>query len=120
MAVVVVGDIDPELAEKKIMEYFGRIPKAVNPPQRVEFPVPANNEPLISVVTDKEASGFDATIFFKHPKSDNVTFGDYRNQLNENIVYRDVKQPTSGDWTKTRISILICRSRIWFIYREIC
>ena len=81
MAVVVVGDIDPGLAEKKIFEYFGRIPKSVNPPNRVEFPVPSNNEPLISIVTDKEASGFDATVFFKHPKSDNVTFGDYRNQL---------------------------------------
>ena len=115
MAVVVVGDIDPGLAEKKIKEYFGRIPKAVNPPQRVEFPVPGNSEPLISVVTDKEASGFDATVFFKHPKSDNVTFGDYRNQLMRTLIYRDVKQPPSGDRTKTRISILICRSRIWFI-----
>ncbi|MCK7540227.1 MAG: insulinase family protein [Marinilabiliales bacterium] len=31
MAVVVVGDIDPRLAEDKVKEYFGRIPKAVNP-----------------------------------------------------------------------------------------
>jgi zinc protease len=81
MAVVVVGDIDPALAENKIKEYFSRIPKAVNPPARIEFPVPDNKEPLISVVTDKEASGFDATIFYKHPKSGNTTFGDYRNQL---------------------------------------
>ena len=81
MAVVVVGDIDPGLAEKKIKEYLGRIPKAVNPPERVEYPVPGNTEPLISVVTDKEASGFDATVFFKHPKSGNITFGDYRDQL---------------------------------------
>jgi zinc protease len=81
MAVVVVGDIDPVLAEKKIMEYFGKIPKAVNAPQRDEFPVPGNSEPLISVVTDKEASGFDAEVYFKHPKSGNVTFGDYRNMI---------------------------------------
>jgi len=81
MAVVVVGDIDPVLAEQKVKEYFGKIPKAVNPPKRVEYPVPGNNEPLISVVTDKEASGFDASIFFKHPKSESITFGDYRNQL---------------------------------------
>ena len=40
MAVVVVGDIDPKLAEEKVKEYFGSIPKAVNPPKRVEFPVP--------------------------------------------------------------------------------
>ena len=81
MAVVVVGDIDPVLAEQKIKEYFGRIPEAVNPPPRIEYPVPGNNEPLISVVTDKEASGFNAMVFFKHPKSDNITFRDYRNQL---------------------------------------
>ncbi len=81
MAVVVVGDIDPQLAENKVKEYFGRIPKAINPKQRVEFPIPDNVEPLISVVTDKEASGFDASIFFKHPKSDNITYSDYRNQL---------------------------------------
>jgi zinc protease len=81
MAVVVVGDMDPALAEMKVKEYFGAIPKPVNPSARIEFPVPANQEPLISVVTDKEASGFDATIFFKHAKSESVTFGDYRSQL---------------------------------------
>jgi zinc protease len=85
MAVVVVGDIDPGLAEAKVKEYFARIPKAVNPPPRVEYPVPGNSEPLISIVTDKEASGFDATIFFKHPKSESITFDDYRNQLLRNL-----------------------------------
>jgi len=81
MAVVVVGDIDPGLAEEKVKEYFGRVPKADNPPVRVEFPVPDNSEPLISVVTDKEAMGINASVYYKHPKSDNVSFGDYRNQL---------------------------------------
>ena len=33
------------------------------------------------MVTDKEASGFNATIFYKHPKSDNISYNDYRNQL---------------------------------------
>jgi zinc protease len=81
MAIIVVGDIDPALAESKIREYFGRIPKAVNPKTRIEFPVPDNVEPLISVVTDKEASGFSASIFYKHPKSDNISYTDYRNQI---------------------------------------
>jgi zinc protease len=81
MAVIVVGDIDPKLAEDKVKEYFGRIPKAVNPKPRIEYQVPENVEPLISVVTDKEASGFSATIFYKHPKSDNISYTDYRNQL---------------------------------------
>ena len=81
MAVVVVGDIDPKIAEDKVKEYFGRIPKAVNPRPRVEFPIPGNTEPLISVVTDKEATGYYATVFFKHPKSDDGTFGEYREQI---------------------------------------
>ena len=85
MAVVVVGDIDQALAEQKVKEHFGRIPKAVNPRVRVEFPIPGNSEPLISIVTDKEASGFNATVFFKHPKSESVTFGDYRNTLMRNL-----------------------------------
>jgi zinc protease len=85
MAVVVVGDIDPGLAENKIKEYFGRIPKSVNPPLRVEYPVPGNTEPLISIVTDKEASGFNATVFYKLPKSQSITFDDYRNTLIRNL-----------------------------------
>lgn len=85
MAVVVVGDIDPKLAEDKVKEYFGRIPKAVNPPVRVEYPIPDNAEPLISVVTDKEAPGYSAVIAFKHPKSDNNTYTDFRNQLMRSI-----------------------------------
>jgi zinc protease len=81
MAVVVVGDIDPGLAESKVKEYFGRVPKAKNPPERVEFPIPGNIDPLISVVTDKEADGYNAVVFIKHPKSESVTYSDYRNQL---------------------------------------
>jgi len=81
MAVVVVGDIDPKVAEEKVKEFFGRIPKSSNPKPRVEFPIPGNTEPLISVVTDKEATGYSAMVFFKHPKSENGTFGDYREQI---------------------------------------
>jgi zinc protease len=85
MAVVIVGDIDPNLAEEKVKAYFDSIPKAHNPRTRLEYNVPDNDEPLISVATDKEASGYNATIFYKHPKSDNVTYTDYRNQLMRSI-----------------------------------
>ena len=85
MAVVIVGDIDPILAENKIKEYFGRIPKAVNPEKRIEFTVPGNTEPLLSVVTDKEATGYTAQIMFKQPKSNSVTYADYRNTLMRNL-----------------------------------
>ena len=45
---------------------------------RLEYEIPDNDEPLISVVTDKEASGFGVQIMYKQPKSDMITFGDYR------------------------------------------
>ncbi len=79
MAVVVVGDIDPKLAEDKIKEYFGRVPQISDPQRRVEYPVPGNTDPLISVVTDKEASGFTIQIMFKQPKAYAITYKDYRN-----------------------------------------
>ena len=85
MAVVVVGDIDLVLAESKVKEYFGRIPKPVSLNTRKEYSVPANIEPLISVVTDKEATGFMAAIMFKQPKSNSITFSDYRNTLMRNL-----------------------------------
>ena len=49
--------------------------------KRIEYSVPDNTEPLISVVTDKEASGFDIQIMFKHPKANSISYTDYRNQL---------------------------------------
>jgi zinc protease len=85
MAVVVVGDIDPALAENKVREYFGRITQPVNPEKRVEFNVPGNTEPLISVVTDKEATGYGVQIMFKQPKSNSITYTDYRNTLMRNL-----------------------------------
>jgi zinc protease len=85
MAVVIVGDIDPAMAESKVREYFGKITQPVNPEKRVEFNVPGNIEPLISVVTDKEATGYGAQIMFKQPKSNSITFADYRNTLMRNL-----------------------------------
>lgn len=79
MAVVVVGDIDPGLAEEKITEHFSRIPKGDILKPRVEYSVPENIDPLISVVTDKEASGYNAQIMFKQPGAKAVTYNDYRN-----------------------------------------
>ena len=85
MAVIVVGDIDPGLAEDKIKDYLGKIPKPMVPNMRTEYMVPDNSDPLVSVVTDKEASGFNAMIMFKQSKSYDITFNDYRKTLMRNI-----------------------------------
>lgn len=78
MAVVIVGDIDTKMAEEKVIEHFGKIPAAVDAKPRPEYSVPGNDEPLISVVTDREASGYDIQIMFKQPAAESVTYNDYR------------------------------------------
>ncbi|MFH0843190.1 MAG: insulinase family protein [Bacteroidota bacterium] len=85
MAVVVVGDIDTKLAEDKIREHFGRIVPPANPEKRVEYPVPDNTDPLISVVTDKEASGFTIQVMFKQAKTESITYNDYRNSQMQSL-----------------------------------
>jgi zinc protease len=85
MAVVVVGDIDTKLAEEKVKQYFGSIPAVSNPVKRIEYPVPGNTDPLISVVTDKEASGFSIQIMYKQPKTDAITYNDYRNSQMQSL-----------------------------------
>lgn len=78
MAVVVVGDIDPAVAEAKIREHFANIPAVVNPKPRILDNVPGNKEPLISIVSDKEASGYNIQVMYKHPVSKSTTYGEYR------------------------------------------
>lgn len=81
MAVIVVGDIEAETAERKIKEHFGSIPKAEQPKPRIVYPVPGNEEPLVSIVTDREATGYTIQVMFKHPAASSVTYEDYRNSL---------------------------------------
>ena len=45
MAVAVVGDIDPSLAEKKIKEYLRQDTQSCQCSSQGEFPIPGNSEP---------------------------------------------------------------------------
>ncbi len=100
MAVVVVGDIDPKLAEEKVKEYFGRMPEPVDPKTRIEFSVPDNTEPLISVVTDKEASGFACRDNVQAAKVKLHYIQRLPEQSDAVIIYKHVEQPAPGDCTK--------------------
>ena len=81
MAVIIVGDIDPRVAEAKVKQHFAWIPEPAHPEKRVEYPVPGNKKPLISIVTDKEASGYDVQVMYKQPRTEDITYNDYRNML---------------------------------------
>jgi len=85
MALVVVGDIDLKEMEKEMNSHFGKIPKAKGALNRVEYEVPGNKDPLISIVTDKEAMGYSAQVYFKYPGFKVKTVSDYRKKLVEQL-----------------------------------
>lgn len=79
-AIIIVGDIDADQMEAKVKALFADIPKPVNPAERVYYPVPDNEEPIVTVVTDPEASRTIVTLFIKHdilPKEVNNTMQGY-------------------------------------------
>jgi len=81
MAVVVVGDIDPNQAESKIKEHFSRLKNPSKERERTTFDLPDNVEPLISIATDKEATNNIILMFYKHPFKVEKNVGDIREQL---------------------------------------
>jgi zinc protease len=84
-AVIVVGDVNLDSAEAKIKQHFGGIKKAENPKPRINFDLPPNNEPLIAIATDKEATGNMVMLFYKHPHAVKKVIGDYKEYLMEQL-----------------------------------
>lgn len=64
-ALIVVGDIDVDEVEAKIKTIFADIPAAVNPQPKASHPIPDNEEPIVSIFTDKEATGTSINLFWK-------------------------------------------------------
>jgi zinc protease len=81
MAVIVVGDINPDEIEKKIKEHFGSIPNPINEKKRKFYSVPDNQKPLIAIETDDEATYSMVLVMYKHKKDTTKTVGDFRKHL---------------------------------------
>jgi len=84
-AVVAVGDFDAKLVEGYIKEYFSAIPAAVDPRPLVLYDVPDHVEPKVVITTDKEATGSDVQLNWKHERTQNRTVADYRRTLVANL-----------------------------------
>jgi zinc protease len=65
-AIVIVGDFEVDAIERKVKNIFGNIPKVQNPTLKETYTIPDNNEPLIGVATDKEATTTNISVYFKH------------------------------------------------------
>ena len=55
-AVIVVGDFDVDMMEQKIKNTFSSIPAPETPTVKPIIPVPGNEEPIVAIITDPEAT----------------------------------------------------------------
>jgi zinc protease len=85
MAVVAVGDVDPDEMEALIRKNFEPIPAHPDPRPRETYLVPEHSETLYSIVTDPEATMTRVRLMQKLPPSQLVTEADYRRSLVEGL-----------------------------------
>ena len=83
MAVIAVGDFDPDQMVQRIRAGFSRIPAAQSPRPRPDVEVPSHAETLISSVSDPELSVANVSVVWKLPLASQGTHGDYRRGLVE-------------------------------------
>jgi zinc protease len=82
MAVVVVGDIDPDKAEAMIKKHFAALTNPSPELPRVFASVPARTQSEGLVVTDKEATNYNVELLYSFQKKQPiVTLADYRKAL---------------------------------------
>jgi len=81
MAFIVVGDIDPDLIEKKIKDEFGKIAKKENPRKREEYKIPDQPLSQVCVVSDKENPYPVVSIIYKSDPLEVKTDADYRQTI---------------------------------------
>jgi zinc protease len=62
MAVIAIGDIDPDKMEGLIREHFSDLPKRADTREVPRFDVPGHDSTFVCIVTDKEATNSSVTI----------------------------------------------------------
>ena len=64
-AVIVVGDVDVDQIEAKIKTIFADIPAPVDPKEKILYQLPQNEEPIIGIITDPEATSSSIEVMWK-------------------------------------------------------
>lgn len=92
MAVIAVGDCNPDLVEDEIQARFGHLSRPASPPARPVCQVPDHEEPLFVVATDPEAPAARVAVYSKDDVRDQSTVGSYRRHLIELLYHRMLDQ----------------------------
>ena len=86
MAIAIVGDFDAKEMEQEVIKRFSSIPTVKNPREKKVYQVPPHKEPLVSIITDKEAPYTQIILYEKHPAESNNTIIGYRDYLKYEII----------------------------------
>jgi len=94
IAVIVVGDIDPAVAEKKIKAHFSKFTNPANAPVRPSIiSIKQRTAPDAMVVTDEEATNTFLEVYnFVKPAKKLKTWADYRESTVEGLVSSLINQ----------------------------
>ncbi len=85
MAVVAVGDFDPDWMEKEIKARFSSLENPESPRPRESYSVPSHEETLYSIASDEEAAFTRVQVIYKHEKEPVENKKDYKRQLTYNL-----------------------------------
>ncbi|MBT8401656.1 MAG: insulinase family protein, partial [Rhodothermia bacterium] len=87
MAVMAIGDFDADRIEDMIQELFSDLESPPDPRLREEFSVPGNEEPLVALATDPEATFGSVSLIFKIPEQDINSLEGYRKSMVESLYH---------------------------------
>ncbi|MCA1247747.1 pitrilysin family protein [Massilia sp. MS-15] len=86
MAVIVVGDIDPEEAQRLVRRHFGHIAMPAAPRPRPQYPLPALGDPDVLVYADPEAPGSTLRLTWSsYQRAPAATVADFRTVLQRRL-----------------------------------
>ena len=92
MAVVAVGDFDPDRIEELIRERFAGLAADPGGRERPRHEIPGHDDVLVSVATDPELTQTQVVVYHKLPRDEDRTVADARRQLVERLYSRMLNQ----------------------------
>ncbi len=87
MALVVVGDFEPDAVEQKIKDHFSGLTNPESPRERPHFTVDDHEDTLYKVYADPELTQTAVSILVKHDDPYDTTYGGYRDGLIRGLFY---------------------------------
>jgi len=109
-AIIVVGDINVDEIEQKIHALWDLVPARQNRGERPYEVVPDNKEPLVSILTDKEAQRTTVEIIIKHdpmPKEAKGTvIGFMKENIFDDLLYRITQERLQEEMMRSETPIM--------------